>query len=53
MADEPTGSLDAANRETIIALLKNLNHEGKTVFIATHDETVSAVCDRIIVLSPA
>ncbi|MBB4826437.1 putative ABC transport system ATP-binding protein [Sporosarcina luteola] len=48
LADEPTGSLDAKNRDEIIELLKELNKEGKTLVIVTHDPEVANKCDRII-----
>ncbi|TBX73532.1 ABC transporter ATP-binding protein [Bacillus mycoides] len=50
LADEPTGSLDDNNRNEIIQILKNLNKEGKTIVIVTHDPYVAQVCDRVIEL---
>lgn len=50
LADEPTGSLDDSNRNEIIQILKNLNKEGKTIVIVTHDPYVAQVCDRVIEL---
>ncbi|HAX72496.1 MAG TPA: cell division ATP-binding protein FtsE [Firmicutes bacterium] len=37
IADEPTGNLDPENSNLIISILKNLNAEGKTIIMATHD----------------
>lgn len=46
LADEPTGSLDHANSERIMELLKTVNKKGNTIIIVTHDNRVAAVCDR-------
>lgn len=48
LADEPTGSLDSANADLMIQMLKELNREGKTVVIVTHDDAVANACSRII-----
>ena len=48
LADEPTGSLDKTNRDNIIHLLKQMNQDGKTIVIVTHDLEVANECDRII-----
>lgn len=48
LADEPTGSLDAKNRDIVLKLLKDLNEKGKTIIIVTHDNNVSQHCNRII-----
>lgn len=50
LADEPTGNLDAENRDIVLENLINLNKLGKTVIIVTHDEYVAKKCDRIIEL---
>ncbi len=50
LADEPTGSLDAGNRDEVMRILRELNHAGQTIIIVTHDESVSGVCDRTIEL---
>jgi len=49
-ADEPTGSLDETNRDSVIELLQELQREGKTIVIVTHDKVVGASCDRIFEL---
>lgn len=48
LADEPTGALDAENRDTVLDLLLKLKAAGKTIVIATHDEVVAAKCSRAI-----
>lgn len=48
LADEPTGSLDANNRDDILSLLRQINSEGKTLIIVTHDSTVAHACNRVI-----
>lgn len=48
LADEPTGALDSQNTEQIMELLKDLNRQGKTIIVVTHDPLVSAQCKRII-----
>ncbi len=48
IADEPTGDLDTENAETIIQLLLEVNAQGKTIIMVTHDE--SLITDRMRVL---
>ncbi|WP_116199657.1 ABC transporter ATP-binding protein [Amycolatopsis circi] len=51
LADEPTGSLDAKNRDRVLDLLRKLNEAGKTIIVATHDEAVAERCSRVVDLS--
>jgi len=47
LADEPTGSLDFATGETVMALMFELNREaGTTLVLVTHDAGIAARCDR-------
>lgn len=48
LADEPTGSLDKGNAESVIEILKNMNKMGKTIIMATHDESYKKIGTRII-----
>jgi putative ABC transport system ATP-binding protein len=48
LADEPTGSLDTANRDVVLGLLRELNQQGKTVIVATHDDVVVNACTRVV-----
>lgn len=48
LADEPTGSLDAKNRDLIISILKDLNEEGETIVLVTHDAVVANACSRVV-----
>jgi len=48
MADEPTGNLDSKSKEEILAILKHLNEQGKTVVIVTHEKEIAEQAKRII-----
>lgn len=48
LCDELTGALDSATAMDIITILKNLNSEGRTVVIVTHDHSIAQKCDRIV-----
>jgi len=48
LADEPTGALDSRSGEEVMALLKSLNGEGRTVILITHDEKVASHARRQI-----
>lgn len=53
LADEPTGSLDRKNSALVMDILHQLNEEGKTVIMVTHDETLIRTGDTHIVLGQA
>lgn len=48
LADEPTGNLDSKSGHQIIDILKQLNAEGKTIIIITHDERIADKCKKTI-----
>ncbi|MGG7060233.1 ABC transporter ATP-binding protein [Clostridium tertium] len=48
LADEPTGSLDQKNGEIVLEILKDLNKQGKTIIIVTHDLNIAKNCNRTI-----
>ncbi len=48
LADEPTGNLDSANGEAVMSLLRELNAQGSTVCMVTHDPRYAEFADRTI-----
>jgi putative ABC transport system ATP-binding protein len=48
LADEPTGALDSKTSAEIMDLLLEINNEGKTVLIVTHEHEVANICKRKI-----
>ena len=48
LADEPTGALDSQTSRSILEIFKNLNRDGMTLVMVTHDEAVAQQCDRVI-----
>ena len=48
LADEPTGALDSATTDSVMDLLKDINDEGMTVFVITHEEEVAAQTNRVV-----
>lgn len=50
LADEPTGALDTKNSNMVMDLLLDLNKEGKTIILVTHNLDLANKCHRIITL---
>ncbi|SNR34551.1 putative ABC transport system ATP-binding protein [Lutibacter agarilyticus] len=48
LADEPTGALDSKTSHSVMELLKDINREGMTVFVITHEEDIAEQTDRIV-----
>lgn len=50
LADEPTGNLDSRSGEGIMLLFQDLNREGMTTLLVTHDEQVAKHATRIVLM---
>lgn len=48
LADEPTGNLDSKSGEEVLGIFKQLNDNGTTIIMVTHEEDVANHCKRII-----
>ncbi len=48
LADEPTGALDSATSYEVMDILKEINEQGKTVIIVTHEHDIAAMTKKII-----
>lgn len=50
IADEPTGNLDLKNSNEVMKILYNLNKEGRTIIMVTHNPEITENCSRVIKL---
>ncbi|PZV16701.1 MAG: macrolide ABC transporter ATP-binding protein [Leptolyngbya sp.] len=48
LADEPTGALDTETSQEVMTLLADLNHQGITIIIVTHEPDIAAQTQRVI-----
>ncbi len=48
IADEPTGNLDLKNSEEVMKILSNLNRDGRTIIMVTHNPEITENCSRVI-----
>lgn len=51
LADEPTGNLDSATGNDILAVLERLHQAGQTIVMVTHDDRVARKAQRVITLT--
>ncbi len=51
LADEPTGNLDSVSGQQVLTILGDLNRNGLTLLVVTHDPAVARLADRVIVLT--
>jgi len=50
LADEPTGNLDSKTSEEVMQLFLDLNRQGRTIILVTHEPDIAAYCQRQIVM---
>ena len=50
LADEPTGALDSKTSSEVMSLIQQINNEGKTILVVTHELDIANMCKRIVTL---
>ena len=50
LADEPTGALDSKTSSEVMSLIQQINNEGKTILVVTHELDIAHMCKRIVTL---
>ena len=48
LADEPTGALDSSTSQDVMEVFKQVNAQGTTIVVITHEKDIAAVTDRIV-----
>jgi len=48
LADEPTGALDSKTSYEVMELIQEINDEGKTILVVTHEDDIAHMCKRIV-----
>ncbi|HEY4540657.1 MAG TPA: ABC transporter ATP-binding protein [Faecalibacter sp.] len=48
LADEPTGALDTKTSHEVMRLIQEINDEGKTILMVTHEDDIAQMCKRIV-----
>jgi len=50
LADEPTGNLDQVNRDKVFQILQDMNNEGKTIVVVSHDKDIMKLCHKVYLM---
>ncbi|MDG4945887.1 ABC transporter ATP-binding protein [Weeksellaceae bacterium KMM 9713] len=48
LADEPTGALDSVTSREIMQMIQEINDDGKTILMVTHEDDIANMCKRIV-----
>ena len=50
LADEPTGALDSTTSYEVMKLIQDINDDGKTILVVTHEDDIAMMCKRVVIL---